>query len=68
LFGTLLSGVLRDSVAALSGSVGAGYVVVFLLEALALGVSLVLLRRISVARFRENETPGVVELAGYVEL
>jgi BCD family chlorophyll transporter-like MFS transporter len=68
LSGTLLSGVVRDSVAALSGSVGAGYITVFLLEALALGVSLVLLRRIDIARFQGGELPGVVELAGYVDL
>lgn len=68
LFGTLLSGAVRDGVIALSGSPAAGYVTVFLLEAAALGVSLLLLRRISVARFREGEMPGLVELAGYVDL
>jgi BCD family chlorophyll transporter-like MFS transporter len=68
LFGTLLSGVVRDGVTALSGNLAAGYITVFLIEALALGVSLLLLRRISVSRFREGEVPGVVELAGYVEL
>lgn len=67
LFGTLLSGAVRDGVIALSGSPAAGYVTVFLLEAAALGVSLLLLRRISVARFREGEMPGLVELAGYVD-
>jgi BCD family chlorophyll transporter-like MFS transporter len=68
LCGTLLSGVVRDAVTALSGNVAAGYITVFLIEALALGVSLLLLRRLSVARFREGELPGVVELAGYVDL
>ena len=67
LVGTLLSGVVRDSVKALTGNATAAYVTVFLIEALALGVSLLLLRRISVARFHEREVPGVVELAGYVD-
>ncbi len=68
LVGTLLSGVVRDSVKALTGNATAAYVTVFLIEALALGVSLLLLRRISVARFREKQAPGVIELAGYVDL
>src|SRR5581483_10777763 len=67
LFGTLLSGVVRDGVKALTGSPTAAYVTVFSIEALALVVSLVLLRRLSVTGFREREAPSVVELAGYVD-
>jgi BCD family chlorophyll transporter-like MFS transporter len=67
LFGTLLSGVVRDGVKALTGSPTAAYVTVFSIEVLALVVSLVLLRRISVTGFREREAPSVVELAGYVD-
>lgn len=68
LLGTLLSGVVRDSIKALTGNAMAAYAVVFLIEALALGVSLLLLRRISVTRFREQTQPSVIELAGYAEL
>lgn len=68
LLGTLLSGVVRDSIKALTGNAVAAYAVVFLIEALALGVSLLLLRRISVTRFREQTQPSVIELAGYAEL
>jgi BCD family chlorophyll transporter-like MFS transporter len=67
LCGTILSGVVRDSVNALTGNPAAGYISVFLLEALALLVSLLLLKRISVARFREGDLPPVIELAGYVD-
>ncbi len=68
LFGTLLSGVVRDSIKALSGNLTASYVTVFLIEALALAVSLVLLRRISVASFRAGEQHSTLEVAGYAEL
>ncbi|HEU5101845.1 MAG TPA: BCD family MFS transporter [Roseiflexaceae bacterium] len=67
LCGTILSGVVRDSINALSGNLAAGYISVFLLEALALLVSLLLLKRISVARFREGDLPPMIELAGYVD-
>lgn len=66
--GTLLSGVVRDGIKALTGNTLAAYTTVFLIEALALGVSLVLLRRISVSRFRDTTPSSVVELAGYAEL
>ena len=58
LLGNLLSGAVRDSVKRLTHDDAAGYVTVFLLEALALGVSLLLLRRISVDRFRAGDTAG----------
>jgi len=67
LLGTLLSGVVRDSIKALTGNSPAAYITVFLIEALALIVSLALLRRISVASFREQTPPSVVELVGYVD-
>lgn len=66
LCGTLLGGIVRDSVNALAHDVAAGYVTVFLLEALALAVSLLLLRRISVERFRADATGGVAELAALI--
>jgi BCD family chlorophyll transporter-like MFS transporter len=62
LLGTLLSGVVRDSVMVLTGSPAAGYVTVFLIEAAALGVSLLLLRRLNVARFRNDGGPSFAEL------
>jgi len=68
LLGTLLSGVVRDSIKALTGNAAAAYIMVFLIEALALVVSLALLRRISVAGFREQSPPSVVELVGYADL
>jgi BCD family chlorophyll transporter-like MFS transporter len=67
LCGTILSGVVRDGVNVLTGNLAAGYISVFLLEALALLVSLLLLRHISVAHFREGDLPPVIELAGYVD-
>jgi BCD family chlorophyll transporter-like MFS transporter len=67
LVGTLLSGAVRDSVKALTGDAAASYIVVFLLEALALGGSLLLLRRISVAQFRSGATPTVAELLARAE-
>jgi BCD family chlorophyll transporter-like MFS transporter len=54
LIGTVLGGVLRDVVAQLSGSSIAGYVSVFVVEALLLVASLVMLRRIDVQRFRSQ--------------
>jgi BCD family chlorophyll transporter-like MFS transporter len=68
LLGALLSGAARDSIKALTGSPAAAYVTVFLIEALALVVSLILLRRISVSGFRAQSTPSVVELVGYADL
>ncbi|KPV53486.1 PUCC protein [Kouleothrix aurantiaca] len=68
LGGTLLSGVVRDTINVLTGNAVAAYTSVFLIEAALLGVSLVLLRRIDVARFHGGEAPSAVELAGYAEL
>lgn len=66
LFGTLISGMVRDSVHVLTGSLTAAYITVFLIEALALAVSLALLRRISVSRFHESAAPTTAELAALI--
>ena len=59
--GMLMGGVVRDIVTSASGSASAGYVTVFLLEALMLGVALLLLRRLDVAAFRSRQ-PTLSEL------
>jgi BCD family chlorophyll transporter-like MFS transporter len=64
LAGTLLSGVLRDTLVLATGSRPAGYVAVFLIEAAAVGVSLVLLRQISAEQFHQTATPSTAELSG----
>jgi BCD family chlorophyll transporter-like MFS transporter len=63
LCGALLSGVVRDAVLAVSGNPALSYVTVFLIEALALAISLILLRRISVLRFRTGKALTVGEMA-----
>jgi hypothetical protein len=68
LCGTLLSGAVRDGIKALTGNAAAAYIAVFAIEALALVLSLALLRRISVAGFREQQPQSVVELVGYADL
>lgn len=59
--GTLLGGVMRDLIGAISGNITSGYVSVFLIEALLLGISLVLLQRIDVTAFRGRQ-PTLTEL------
>ncbi len=59
--GTLLGGVMRDVIARMSGSVVSGYVSVFLIETVLLGISLVLLQRIDVNEFRSRQ-PSLTEL------
>jgi MFS transporter, BCD family, chlorophyll transporter len=66
LVGTLLSGVVRDTVLLFSASKPAAYVAVFGLQALAMLASLALLPRISVARFRDEAAPSVGEIVGLV--
>jgi BCD family chlorophyll transporter-like MFS transporter len=61
LLGALVSGVMRDSLYHLTGSKAIGYVSVFVLEALVMCASLLLLPHLSVARFRD-ETAGTLEL------
>jgi len=59
--GTLLGGVMRDVIAHMSGSVVSGYISVFLIETVLLGISLVLLQRIDVNEFRSRQ-PSLTEL------
>jgi BCD family chlorophyll transporter-like MFS transporter len=59
--GTLLGGVVRDIITALTNSASGGYVTVFVIEAGLLVVSLVLLQRINVTSFREHQ-PTLTEL------
>lgn len=66
LAGTLLGGVVRDTITLATGSLSWGYITVFLLEALAVGVSLLMLRGIDVAAFRASAPPSVGDLAGLV--
>lgn len=54
LTGQVLGGVVRDVVTALAGSAVMGYVVVFAIEAAFIGMSLILLRRVDVAAFKEG--------------
>lgn len=51
----------RDVVAAGTGSVSSGYITVFLIEAIMLAGSLLLLRQIDVDAFRSKQ-PTLVEL------
>jgi BCD family chlorophyll transporter-like MFS transporter len=59
--GMLLGSVVRDIVAVATGSAASGYITVFLIEAILLGASLPLLRRIDVAAFRKRQ-PSLTEL------
>ncbi len=63
--GTLLGGVLRDIITALTNNPTSGYTTVFLVEAALLAVSLVLLQRINVRAFREHQ-PTLTELIAIV--
>jgi BCD family chlorophyll transporter-like MFS transporter len=64
LLGTVLGGAVRDLATAISADQVAGYVVVFIIEALLLVFSLLLLRRIDVRRFQEQSRKvGVSEQA-----
>lgn len=59
--GMLLGGVVRDIVTAASGSASSGYISVFLIEAIMLAASLLLLRRVNVRAFRSTQ-PTLTEL------
>lgn len=63
LLGTVLSGVTRDVLTDLFDNRMFGYVIVFLLQATAMIVSLVLLPRINTIRFRNEAAPSARELA-----
>jgi MFS transporter, BCD family, chlorophyll transporter len=54
LFGSVLSGVVRDVVAHASGNPVLGYITVFIIEGVMLAVSLVMLSRIDVQAFRRT--------------
>ncbi len=54
LIGTVLSGVVRDLVTQVFQTPIAGYVVVFIIEAVMIAVSLVMLRKIDVRAFRQQ--------------
>jgi MFS transporter, BCD family, chlorophyll transporter len=56
LLGTVLSGVIRDLAAGLSRNNVWGYVTVFVIQAIMLGVSLVMLTRIDVQHFRSQSS------------
>jgi MFS transporter, BCD family, chlorophyll transporter len=59
--GMLLGGVVRDIVAGATGSASSGYITVFLIEAIMLACSLLLLRAIDVTAFRSRQ-PSLTEL------
>lgn len=63
LVGNLLSGVVRDAVTFTTQNALAGYLTVFILQALFLLVSLFLLSRVDVRRFRERESLPFAERA-----
>ena len=65
LFGSLLSGAVRDVVARISGNPTAGYIVVFAILAGFLFVSLLVLRRVNIESFREqaDEDISMIERA-----
>jgi BCD family chlorophyll transporter-like MFS transporter len=64
--GSLLGGVVRDVVVHVTGNASSGYVTVFLIEALMLGVALLLLRRLDVQTFRRQQ-PTLTELVALTE-
>ncbi len=59
--GMLQGGVVRDVVTGTTGSVSSGYITVFLIEAIMLAGSLLLLRRVDVRAFRSKQ-PTLTEL------
>ena len=63
LVGTLLAGILRDLLSALTGLPLAGYIGVFLIQAGLLVVSLGMLRSIDTTRFREESQASLLERA-----
>ena len=56
LTGSLLGGIVRDSVKQVTGQGVTGYLVVFILEALMLGIAAVMLARIDVSKFKTKAT------------
>ena len=66
LVGTLLAGAVRDVVAQVSGNAVGGYVTVFVIQALLLVISWVMLVRIDVGKFRA-QTLSIEERAALME-
>ncbi|MCG8348179.1 MAG: BCD family MFS transporter [Chloroflexales bacterium] len=60
--GNLLGGVMRDVITFTTGSANTGYISVFLIQAAILGVSLLLLSRISVVAFRSRNQPSLTQI------
>lgn len=63
LLGTVMSGIVRDVIAQMSHNPVLGYVIVFFLQAGLLLISLVMLSRIDVQRFRSQTQMSAVERA-----
>ena len=63
LIGTLTAGVFRDLLTLATGNSVMGYILVFLTQVVFLGVSLAMLNRIDVHRFREQTRPDLAERA-----
>jgi BCD family chlorophyll transporter-like MFS transporter len=59
--GSLLGGAVRDVITQTTGNATSGYLSVFLIEALLLGVSLLLLRHMDIAAFRRQQ-PSLTEV------
>ena len=66
LLGTVLSGGVRDLVAQVAQNPVLGYITVFVIEALLLGISLVMLSRIDVREFRDQSQISIAERAALV--
>lgn len=64
--GMLLGGLVRDLVAGATGSASSGYITVFLIEAIMLACSLLLLRAIDVTAFRSRQ-PSLTELVALAD-
>ncbi len=60
--GNLLGGVVRDVIAYSTGSASGAYVSVFLIEAVMLGFSLILLHRINVKAFHSHQQPSLTQI------
>jgi len=63
LLGTVLSGVVRDVITQISRNPLSGYITVFLIEAGLLALSLIMLNRIDVQRFRQQSQASLAERA-----
>lgn len=66
LLGSVLSGGVRDVIAHLARNPILGYITVFVIEAVLLGISLLMLSRIDVRHFREQSQLSVAERAALV--